>query len=95
MAKRVFDITRLMGLRERGINIDAFSNPKKYLEQLPIEKIVAFTKIFPEVIKLYKQKIKKGEKIPPIIVVKHPKFEVHESRKKFIKITFKAFNNVG
>ena len=68
---------RLTKPREREINIDVFANPEKYLIRLPIEKIVADTKVSPEAIELYKQKIKNGEKIPPIIVVKHPKFEVY------------------
>jgi hypothetical protein len=49
LGKRVLDIVdslrmrvmRLMRPREREINIDAFSNPEKYLVRLPIEKIVA------------------------------------------------------
>ena len=85
MGKRVLDIVdslrlrvmRLTKPREREINIDVFANPEKYLIRLPIEKIVADTKVSPEAIELYKQKIKNGEKIPPIIVVKHPKFEVY------------------
>ncbi len=70
-------IVRLIWHRERKINIDVFSNPEKYLICLPIEKIVADTKVSAEAIELYKQKIKNDEKIPPIIVVKHPRFEVY------------------
>jgi hypothetical protein len=61
----------------REINIDVFANPEKYLLRLPINKIVADTKVSPEAIEMYKQKIKNGEKIAPIIVVKHPKFDVY------------------
>ena len=57
--------------------MDVFSNPEKYLVRLPIEKIVADSKVSPEEIEMYKQKIKKGEKIAPIIVVKHPKFDLY------------------
>jgi len=85
LAKRALDILgslrlrvmRLMRLREREINIDVFSNPEKYLVRLPIEEIVADTKVSPEAIELYKQKIRNGDKILPIIVVKHPKFDVY------------------
>jgi uncharacterized ParB-like nuclease family protein len=85
LAKHVLDIVdslrlrvmRLMRLKEREINVDVFSNPEKYLVRLPIEKIVADTKVSPEAIELYKQKIKNGEKVAPIIVVKHPKYEVY------------------
>lgn len=63
--------------RPREINIDVFANPEKYLIRLPIEKIIADTKVSQEAINLYKQKIKSGAKVPPIIVVKHPEFEVY------------------
>ena len=85
MAKRVLDIVdslrlrvmRLTGHREREINIDVFANPEKYLVRLPIEKLVADTKVDPEAIEMYKKKIQNGEKIAPLIVVKHPKFDVY------------------
>ena len=85
MGKRVLDlvdslrlrIIRLTKPRVREINIDVFANPEKYLVRLPIEKIVADTKVDPEAIEMYKKKIQNGEKISPIIVVKHPKFEVY------------------
>jgi len=67
----------LIRRRDREINIDVFANPEKYLVRLPIEKIVADTKVDPEAIEMYKQKIQNGEKIAPIIVVKHSKFEVY------------------
>ena len=63
--------------RERRINIDVFANPEKYLMCLPIEKIVADTKVSEEAVEMYKQKIRNHEKISPIIVVKHPKFDVY------------------
>jgi hypothetical protein len=63
--------------RERKINIDVFANPEKYLLRLPIEKIVADTKVDTEAIEMYKKKLQNGEKIAPIIVVKHPKFDVY------------------
>ncbi len=85
MEKRVLDIVDSLGLRimrltrhrGREINIDVFANPEKYLLRLPIEKIVADTKVDPEAIEMYKKKIKNGEKIGPLIVVKHPKFDVY------------------
>jgi len=66
-----------MRLREREINVDVFANPEKYLIRLPIEKIIADSKVSPEGVERYKQKIKSGEKVAPIIVVKHPRFEVY------------------
>jgi hypothetical protein len=68
---------RLTRPRMREINIDVFANPEKYLLRLPIEKIVADTKVDPEAIEMYKKKIKNGDKIAPLIVVKHPKFDVY------------------
>ena len=68
---------RLTGHRESEINIDVFANPEKYLVRLPIKKLVADTKVDPEAIEMYKKKIQNGEKIEPLIVVKHPKFDVY------------------
>ncbi len=85
MGQRVLEIANSLRLRvmhlarrrRREINIDVFANPEKYLICLPIEKIVADTKVSAEAVELYKQRIKNGEKIPPIIVVKHPRFDVY------------------
>jgi len=85
LKKRVLDIVnslrleiiRLTRPRRREFNIDVFANPEKYLLRLPIEKIVADTKVDPEAIEMYKKKIQNGEKIAPLIVVKHPKFDVY------------------
>ena len=85
MALRVLEIadslrlrvTKLLRRREREINIDVFANPEKYLLRLPIEKLVADTKVDPEAIEMYKKKIQNGEKIAPLIVIKHPKFDVY------------------
>jgi hypothetical protein len=83
LEKRILDIVnsvrleiiRLTRPRGREFNIDVFANPEKYLLRLPIEKIVADTKVDPEAIEMYKKKIQNGEKIAPLIVVKHPKFD--------------------
>ena len=68
---------RLVRRREREINIDVFANPEKYLICLPIEKLVADTKVVPEAVEMYKKKIQNGEKIAPLIVIKHPRFDVY------------------
>lgn len=78
LGKRVLDIVdslrlrvmRLMRRRGREINVDVFSNPEKYLIRLPIDKIIADSKVNPEAVEQYKHKIKSGEKVAPIIVVK-------------------------
>ena len=85
MSKRVLDILdllrrrvmRLTGHRDSEINIDVFANPEKYLVRLPIEELVADTKVDPEAIEMYKKKIQNGEKIAPLIVIKHPKYDVY------------------
>jgi len=59
------------------VNIDVFSNPEKYLVRLPMDKIVADTKVVREAVEMYKRKIKKGQKIAPVIVVKHPRYDVY------------------
>ena len=59
------------------VNIDVFSNPEKYLVRLPIDKIVADTKVVQEAVEMYKRKIKSGQKIAPVIVVKHPRYDVY------------------
>ncbi len=70
-------VLSLIWRKKSTINIDVFSNPEKYLICLPIEEIIADTKVSSKAIELYKQKIKNKEKIPPIIVVKHPKYDVY------------------
>jgi hypothetical protein len=85
LAKQVLDLaekvrTKIMtltGHKPRDINIDVFSNPEKYLVCLPMDKIVADTKVSPEFVARYINRIQSGEKVGPIIVVKHPKFDLY------------------
>jgi hypothetical protein len=69
----------LLSYREQrtGVNLDVFSNPQRHLLCLPIERIVADTKVFPQAIEKYKQRIENGEKLSPVIVVKHPRYDVY------------------
>jgi hypothetical protein len=72
--------SKIKGLAEpldREINIDVFVNPSKYLKRLPLEKIVADSKVSRRGVERYKEKIVKGENIPPIIVVKHPTKDIY------------------
>lgn len=72
--------SKINSLREpldREINIDVFVNPSKYLKRLPLEKIIADTKVYRKGVERYKEKIINGENIPPIIVVKHPAKDVY------------------
>ena len=59
------------------INADVFIHPAKYAVCLPIEKVVADSKVSRHGVELYKQKIRRQEKIRPIIVVKHPRKELY------------------
>ena len=67
----------LVNPKKRSVNIDVFANPEKYSVKLPMDKIVADPKVSPEGVEFYKTKIKNGEKLKPIIVVKHPEHDVY------------------
>jgi hypothetical protein len=51
----------------------AYINPNKYSKILPIQKIIADSKIDKKYVKKIVNIIKSGEKIKAIVVVKHPK----------------------
>ena len=67
----------LRGRADREVNIDVFLNPSKYLKRLPLEEIVADTRVYRKGVERYKEKIANGESVPPIIVVEHPTKEVY------------------
>ena len=62
---------------ESQINADVFVNPDKYAVCLPIEKLVADSKVSRKGIEIYKKKILENQKINPIIVVKHPRKDLY------------------
>jgi hypothetical protein len=62
---------------ENQINVDVFINPDKYAVCLPIEKLVADSKVSRKGIAIYKEKILANQKINPIIVVKHPRKDLY------------------
>ena len=64
-------------LGEHEVNFDVFRNPSKYLKRLPVEEIVADTRVYRKGVERYKEKIARGEATPPIIVVKHPTKELY------------------
>ncbi len=70
------DITNILRGKSE-INPDVFLNPARYSIRLPIEKIVADSKISRSGIDLYKRKIQNHEKIAPIVVVKHPRKDLY------------------
>ena len=53
-------------------NLDIFLHPEKYSTSLPMDKIVADTKVDPDGVKRYKEMLVIGEQLRPIVVVKHP-----------------------
>jgi hypothetical protein len=59
------------------VNPDLFINPSKYARPLATAKIVADEKFSRQGVDHYKEKIRKGEKIEPIIVVKHPREDLY------------------
>jgi len=69
----------ILGLLKRKpeFNPDVFINPDKYARLLPIEKIVADSKVSRDGVEFYKKKIANNEKINPIIVVKHPRIDLY------------------
>ncbi len=59
------------------INTDVFQHPDKYAVRLPIEKLVADSKVSRQGVAVYIHKITENQKIKPIIVVKHPRKELY------------------
>ena len=59
------------------VNIDIFLHPDRHIVCLPVEKIVADSKVSRKGIEFYKQKISSNQSINPIIVVKHPKKDLY------------------
>ena len=64
-----------MGLM--NVNLDIFIHPEKYSTPLPIDKIVADTKVDLDGVKRYKEMLVVGEQLRPIVVVKHPRKELY------------------
>jgi len=56
---------------------DLFINPRKYERSLPIDKVVADTKVSREGVEYYKKKIEANEPIEPLVVVKHPRLDLY------------------
>jgi hypothetical protein len=67
------DVLHLIRKKKVEVNPDVFINPVKYAKPLSIEIIVADPKFSRKGVEFYKKKIKRDEKIEPIIVVKHPR----------------------
>ena len=63
--------------RKPTVNADVFVNPEKYAVCLPISKVVADSKVDRKGVESYKSKIENGEKIAPLIVVKHPQKDLY------------------
>ncbi len=59
-------------MRLMNINFDVFLHPEKYSKPLPMDKIVADTKVDLDGVKRYEEMLAGGEQLRPIVVVKHP-----------------------
>ncbi|MCW3998707.1 MAG: ParB N-terminal domain-containing protein [Candidatus Bathyarchaeota archaeon] len=59
------------------VNADVFFHPAKYAVCLPIDMVVADSKVSRQGIEAYKNRIVTNQKICPIIVVKHPRKELY------------------
>lgn len=70
-------MTRDSDLPLNKLNLDIFLYPEKYGRLLPIEKIVADTKVDPDGVKRYKEQLALGKQLRPIVVVKHPRKKVY------------------
>ncbi len=70
------DFSNLVNGRSE-FNADVFINPSKYSVCLPVEKLVADSKVSRQGVEIYKQKIANNEKINPLIVVKHPRKDLY------------------
>ena len=57
--------------------IRAYTNPEKYKEYIPIEKIVVDEKVVDEGVARYEKIIESGEELKPIIIIKHPKEDIY------------------
>lgn len=53
--------------------IRAYTNPEKFKEFIPMEKIVVDEKVVDDGVARYEEMIESKEEIKPIIVIKHPK----------------------
>ena len=65
-------MTLNIDMPQKKLNLDIFLYPEKYSTPLLADKIVADTKVDPEGVKRYKEKLVAGEQLRPIVVVKHP-----------------------
>ena len=70
-------MTRDLEVPLKKLNLDIFLYPEKYSRPLPIEKIVADTKVDAEGVKRYKEQLAAGKQLRPIVVVKHPRKNVY------------------
>jgi protein-tyrosine phosphatase len=57
--------------------VDVFIHPENHLICLPIEKIIADTKVNRRIVELYKRKIVTGERILAIVVIKNPGKDIY------------------
>ena len=69
--------TDFHSLRNWKINLDVYASPEKYLIVVPIEKIIADSKFYPNIVDHYKQRIREKGYVLPVIVIKHSKDDLY------------------
>jgi hypothetical protein len=62
---------------EKIFKFDILKNPEKYAEIIGIGKIVADSKVYSSGVKRYEDKIRHGEDVGTIIVIRHPKKDLY------------------
>jgi hypothetical protein len=67
LAKEIVDF-----VTGKSVNFDVLFHPEQYSLTLPVEKIIADSKVSREGIEAYKKRILNKENIGPITVLKHP-----------------------
>jgi hypothetical protein len=61
----------------KKFTLDIFLYPEKYSTPLPIDQIVADTKVDADGVTRYKEQLAAGKQLRPIVVVKHPRKDLY------------------
>ncbi len=61
----------------KRLSLDIFLSPERYSTPLPIDRIVADTKVDPGGVARYREQLAAGTPLRPIVVVKHPRKDLY------------------
>jgi hypothetical protein len=70
-------LTRSLDPLWKTLSLDIFLYPEKYSTPLPIDQIVADTKVDAEGVTRYREQLAAGKPLRPIVVVKHPRKDLY------------------